>query len=350
MRDPYRWRSIGLCCVGVGALSFAWLWLGWPHAEGARAALFVVGPAGVIFGGMLALFQHQYVRAKEALARGENIIARWRVEADDWQRFVASDPQWTSHAQGRVNEFRPSEAAEPNGVEVIVGKVGVQIGESIHRLPLRSTPEITEARLHEGAPPVIELLLYYPAYATRSGMRPPRYTALRFPVAPRALNEARQVVAHFRGDLPGEPDFFHGRGDGSDPEDLSKCYNCGYETHKLRSHCPKCGTTLQSRRWSRRYGLLLVIGGAIICGLMGVVLQDIGPSLINPGVPTGGTRFTGTPAKGRMVLAIFAAVLAFGLTALGYGLWQIFTARRSKRAIYVMVALAALLMLLACVL
>lgn len=144
--------------------------------------------------------------------------------------------------EGRLNEFSPAEAAEPNGVEVIVGKAAVQIGESIHRVPLRSTPEITEARLHDGTPPVIELLLSYPAYATRFGMRPPRYTALRFPVGQGALADARQVVAHFRGDLPGEPDFLHGRGDGTDAEDLSKCYHCGYETHKFRSHCPKCGT------------------------------------------------------------------------------------------------------------
>ena len=130
---------------------------------------------------------------------------------------------------------------------MIVAKEAVQIGESFHRVPLRSTPETTEARLHDGTPAVIELLLYYPAYATRFGMRPPRYTALRFPVGQRAVADARQVVAHFRGDLGGEPDVFHGRGDGTDPEDLSRCYHCGYETHKFRSHCPKCGTSLQSR-------------------------------------------------------------------------------------------------------
>jgi ABC-type Na+ efflux pump permease subunit len=83
---------------------------------------------------------------------------------------------------------------------------------------------------------------------------------------------------------------------------------------------------------------------------MGFSISDLGPSLINPGAPTSGTRFTGTPAKGRMILAIFGAVLAFGLTALGYGLWQMFTGRRSKRVIYFMVALALILMLLACVL
>ena len=350
MRVPDRWRPIGRWGLGLGALSFAWLWLGAPDGIGVRVALLTIGPVGVSFGGLLALFGHQNVRAKQALARGEDIIARWRVEADDWQRFVAQDPQWSSHANGRLNELNPSDLRAPDGIEVIVGKAAVQIGESFHRVPLRGTPEITEARLHDESPPVIELLLYYPAYATRFGMRPPRYTALRFPVGQAALTDARQVVAHFRGDLGGEPDFLHGRGDGTDPEDLSKCYNCGYETHKLRSHCPKCGATLQSRRWSRRFGAGLLICGLIICGIMSFILMDMGASLLNPGVSSGATRFSGTPAKGRMIIAVFAAVLAFGLTAVGYGLWQMVTGRRSKPVIYFLVGIAALLVLLALVL
>ncbi|CAN5758628.1 hypothetical protein BH20VER1_BH20VER1_04140 [soil metagenome] len=346
MRNPHRTRIGGLWAVGLGALSLgAWLWLGVDVSAGVQIPLLFFGSAGVIFGGFFAWFGQQAVRAKAALARGENIIARWRVKAEDWQRFVASDPQWSSHAQGRLNEFIPSDVAEPNGVEVIVGKVGVQIGESIHPLPLRGTPEITEARLHDGKPPVIELLLYYPPYATRFGMRPPRYTALRFPASDGALTDARQVVAHFRGDLGGDPDFFHGRGDGTNAEDLSKCYNCGYETHKLRSYCPKCGTSLQSRRWSRRYGVVLAICGAIVCGIMGYVLFELGPALLNPGSRR--TQFSGTSGQARMLLAIFGAVLTFGLTALGYGLWQIFTGRRSKRVIYFVIALAASLLLLA---
>ena len=328
-------------------LSFAVLWLGKEHSTGVWAALFFFGALGVPVGAILAFFQHQHVQAKQALARGEDIIARWRVDAADWQRFVTTDPQWSSHANGRLNEFIPAKSPEPNGVEVIVGKAGVLIGESIHRLPLRSTPEVTEARLHDGTPPIIELLLYYPPYATRFGMSPARYTALRFPGAPIALAEARQAVAHFSGDLPGEPDFFHGRGDGTDSEDLSKCYNCGFETHKFRSHCPKCGITLQSQRWSRRFGLVLVICGLIISGLMGFVVMLTAPSLLNTIGSSGGMGFSGTSGQARMVLAIFGGVLAFGLTALGYGIWQMVTGRRSKRVIYFVVALAALLALLA---
>lgn len=99
MRNPQRWRTVGLWCLGLGALSLAWLWVGGPHTAGVWAALFFFGALGVMFGGIVALFGHQDVRAKEALAGGEDIIARWRVEAEDWQRFVASDPQWSSHAK-----------------------------------------------------------------------------------------------------------------------------------------------------------------------------------------------------------------------------------------------------------
>ena len=53
--------------------------------------------------------------------------------------------------------------------------------------------------------------------------------------------------------------FFHGRGDGADPEDLSRCMHCGFETHRYRSECERCGTGLQSRRWSRRFGAVLVL-------------------------------------------------------------------------------------------
>ncbi len=142
MRDPHRWRTIGLWGFGLGALSLAWLWLGTGHSVGVRFALIFFGAVGVAFGGVVVLLQHQNVRAKQALARGEDIIARWRVEAEDWQRFLALNRQWPPGANGRMNEFIPSEAAEPDGVEVIVGKAAVQIGESIHRVSLRSTPEI----------------------------------------------------------------------------------------------------------------------------------------------------------------------------------------------------------------
>ena len=75
MRDPHRWRTIGLWCLGLGALSLAWLWVGVGHSAGLRAALIFFGAVGEVFGGILALFRHQDVRAKQALAGGGGRLA-----------------------------------------------------------------------------------------------------------------------------------------------------------------------------------------------------------------------------------------------------------------------------------
>jgi hypothetical protein len=93
MRDPHRWRTMGLWDLGLGALSLAWLWVGAGHSAGLGFALIFFGALGVVVGGLLALFRHQDVRAKQALARGESEpdwhyarLAGWRRE--DWQQFV----------------------------------------------------------------------------------------------------------------------------------------------------------------------------------------------------------------------------------------------------------------------
>ncbi len=86
MRDPHRYRTVGLWSLGLGALSLAWVWLGAGHGVGVRAALIFFGAMGVAFGGVLVLLQHQNVRAKQALARGEDIIA-----ADGWRRKIGND-------------------------------------------------------------------------------------------------------------------------------------------------------------------------------------------------------------------------------------------------------------------
>jgi hypothetical protein len=42
----------------------------------------------LLFGRGTALFRHRDVRAMDALARGEEIIARWRVDSATWRAFV----------------------------------------------------------------------------------------------------------------------------------------------------------------------------------------------------------------------------------------------------------------------
>lgn len=97
MRNPHRWRKIGLGFFATGlAASLAAFFLPAAAAnDAARSILFIYGISAILFGGGTALFGRFDARAKEALARGEDIIARWRVDPAAWREFIAMDRQWS---------------------------------------------------------------------------------------------------------------------------------------------------------------------------------------------------------------------------------------------------------------
>ncbi|MEO6969320.1 MAG: hypothetical protein ABI217_00305 [Chthoniobacterales bacterium] len=136
MRNPHHGRKIALGFFASGwvACAAAFLLPGLAEGSWVRTALFNYGLSAIVFGGGTALFRHFDVRAKAALARGEDIIARWRVEPEAWREFVELDRGSSGETDGLPNELSLPEAVPENGVEVIAGKNAVQIGESIHRL------------------------------------------------------------------------------------------------------------------------------------------------------------------------------------------------------------------------
>lgn len=311
--------------------------------------LILYWPNAVLFGGGSALFSHFKARAQDALARGEDVIARWHVDAATWRAFIAHNDLLNQESDARINELSIRDEVPANGIDVIVGREVVQVDGSIHMLPRRGTPQVTHAGLNASRvrPSFIELQLYYPGggYGASGVPRSSLRTALRFPVAASAHRAAEQVVKYYVSGRPGEADFFHGPGDGTHPEDVSTCYLCGHATHQFLSHCPRCGATMQSKRWSRRFGGILFACGLFITGLIGAVIFYTLPLMLQPGASVGGTRFSGTASQTVFVLGIFGIVLVFGVSAMLYGLWQMKTGRRSKKVIYFIIGLASLLLL-----
>ncbi len=353
MRNARLWRNRALFVFASGMIASpaAFLLTETFAGDTARALLLCYGLTAIIFGGLFALIWHRDQHAAEALDRGENILGHWRIDAESWREFKLLNDEIHRQPGVLLNELSLRDEVPAEGIEIIVGKTAIQIDGSIHRMPVHGTPEITHSELHDGGsgPSYIELSLYYPGGGQgASGVtHSPVRTALRFPVPGTAWREARKITAHFGGLLPGEPDFFHGRGDGSDPEDLSRCGSCGFETHQFKSRCPQCGAGLQSRRWSRRFGLGLVVCGLFLSGLMGTVCYYTVPMLLHPGVGIGGTRFSGSPGQAFIVLGIFLLVMAFSLTTLFYGVWQMKTGKSSRRVAYFMLGIFVFLMLLA---
>jgi len=302
-----------------------------------RGPLIAYGLMAFFCGAMFTWFIQQMIQAKAALLRGEDVLARWVVDANALRAFVAAGHEVEAGPPPRYNDFTMPKNIPPDGIQIIVGKEGILIGESIQVLKRRSTPEVTHAGVYTDAAgaPFAYMQLYYPAYSTRHGTHPPRYAMLRFPVPASALPQAEAAMAYYREGRPGEPDFFHGRGDGTDAEDLSECIACGYKTHALKSHCPQCGAALQSRRWSRRFGFLLLLCGIGITSGVGVILYNVTPTLLNPGHNVSGL----TPTKGLLILGVLALMMALGITAITYGIWQRLTGRRSAWVIAIILAL-----------
>ncbi len=347
MRNPARWRNIGLAGCAIGAAMTAMPFVLPPHMGGdaLRAILFSTGITGVLFGGATALWGRQAARAKAALQSGEEVIARWRIDAATWRSFLEADRRARDGQGWLANELSAGDEIPADGVEVVVGRNAIDVGGSVHALPRHGTPEVLSAELSEGrgCPDSIELRLRYPGGPQRG----PTDTRLTFPVAPGAWRDARKTVAYYAKGRPGEADFFHGRGDGSDPEDLSTCWSCGYQTHEFRSTCPKCGAGLLSRRWSRRFGSILAVLGFAIAVTMAALLVKLSPMLSHPGAQYGTWRFSGTPAQALMVWGVLSAVFVFGATAAAYGAWAVFTGKRNRAVVYAMVAIFSALCALA---
>ncbi|MEO7252304.1 MAG: hypothetical protein ABIW30_06835 [Arenimonas sp.] len=342
MRHPERWRNFALTCVASGPLAMFAAYQLPPAAAGVgvRTVLACYALMAIVFGGIAALVWQPAVKAKRRMDRGEGLIARWRVEAPEWREFLAWDREQVASGERALNFFSPRKEVSPHGVEILVADDAIQIDGSTHALPRHGTPQVTHSELDEARarPSVLELGLSFPA--SESG---PAFTRLCFPVARGKEQEARAVVGYFREGRPGKATFFHGSGDGRNSEDLSKCWQCGYETHQFIDTCPQCGAGLLSRRWARRFGGVQVVLGLLLTSGLGLLLRILTPTLLRAGHSVGGTRFNGSKAQALGVFAILLAVFVFGLITLVYGAWQVRTGGRSPRVVAVMVAIAGTL-------
>lgn len=280
---------------------------------------------------------------------GPDVLARWTVDEALARGFRTAE-HWR---QGLPpNELPLPEPMPPGGVEVVAEPEALWLGRRRFKLPLRGAPEVLRAQLDEpaGGLATLELTLKYPPRPTsRGGIEPASYARITLPVPATAAAAARQAAAHFNRDLPGTPDFFHGPGDGSDPEDLSTCPACGFQTHKFRSQCERCGAGLQSRRWARRFGGMLVLCGLVLTGLMGAVLWFTLPILWLAMFGGGSAAFSGSPGQAAVVVGVLGAVFVFGATCLGYGAWQVATGRHSLKVAGYVVTLASALVTAAAV-
>ena len=107
-------------------------------------------------------------------------------------------------------------------------------------------------------------------------------------------------------------------------------------------HAPSASPANIASRQIRTLGTIVLVLGALLAVGMVMLLVNLVPTLLHPGVEVDGTRFTGTPEQGRMVLALLAWVGLLGVAFAGIGAHQMRTGRREVWLLYVAGAMIAI--------
>jgi hypothetical protein len=93
---------------------------------------------------------------------------------------------------------------------------------------------------------------------------------------------------------------------------------------------PRPADSRFSPRQVRILGTILLVIGTLLAVGVTVLIFNLAPSLMHPGVQVGDMRFTGSAEQGRMVLGLLGWVTLLGAAFAGVGLHQVITARRNK--------------------
>lgn len=182
----------------------------------ASATAIALGLLGtVIFSLMLANFVWG-MRVFAAIRRGENVIARWIVPADAFDRFREQEAEHS--AAGHPNDYKPPNHTPPEGVEVVFGKDGMIIGDTFYGLATTGLAHIRQVGIVPGDPLCIGFQTALTTGRVQSSGVARFDTALgllRIPVAKASQQEAKAVLDHYTAALAGQvivkPDFWRRR-------------------------------------------------------------------------------------------------------------------------------------------
>lgn len=182
-------------------------------ASGIAIAFGIIGT--VIFSLMLGNFIWA-TRIFAAIKRGQNVIARWTVPADVFDRYRANEAAHV--AAGYPNGYKLPRKTPPEGVEVLFATDGMIIGDTYHGLATTGLAHVRQVGIIPGDPPCIGFQTALTTGRATSSGGPTLQTTLgvlRSPVPSSSGQQANAVLDHYSGALAGQiivkPDFWKKR-------------------------------------------------------------------------------------------------------------------------------------------
>lgn len=135
-----------------------------------------------------------HVRGRAKLLAGYDVLARWHLSADEWERFKTADRIRGEQYRRLFNDLPVFKGRQYSGIDVIVGRKSALVGDSYHVLRKGGIPGLTAISWLPAPanPECLEFLIVYPRHRST-----PIYLAFRFPFPAAARDDAMRVYNHF---------------------------------------------------------------------------------------------------------------------------------------------------------
>lgn len=207
VRNPKRsvWISAGIVAIATAMIGVGVLQGGLADTEPSLAGGLIGVGLVVLTIGIICLWNFsRAVRLMAEIARGEGVIARWTVTADEMISFREAESRREARGAEMLNAWRPPKAIPAAGIEIRFADDAVIIGEDYFGLAAHGFYTFRGVELIAGAPPVLAFTLKLVATQPGVNDRIVESTGpLRVPVASGAASEARTALRHFEDVLSG---------------------------------------------------------------------------------------------------------------------------------------------------
>ena len=204
MRNPGRkiWLFLALMLSGVGLCALAIQQVDRSPINLRVAVVGAIGLTLALIGLTQMMFALLHTRGRAKLLAGENVLTRWAVTPDEWEKFRVFDRIRAATPGTFGNDLSYDDEPPSQSVEIIVGRKSALIGDSYHVIRRGGIP-ITYALYWLPAPADPECLEFHIFYLRHRALSVRK--TLRFPVPLRFRAEGIKVFEHFAPLMPRGP-------------------------------------------------------------------------------------------------------------------------------------------------
>ena len=219
-RNPVLFFAV---CASVSVIS--WVAVAWGAVTMAVTGVETAGPSAAVGLGFapaiiatgMTLLGWKGLKTVAATQRGEGMIARWTVSAEEYADFLRNNAARNALGPGYDNDWQPPREIPEKGLDVVVRADGVMVGDAYFGLVNTGALKFEGVQMLPENPLAIEFGTVATSFTQGSSSFHTRRVrgVLRLPVSRLGRDEGVKVLKHYRQvdarEIVVNPGFYLGR-------------------------------------------------------------------------------------------------------------------------------------------